>query len=236
MMLQSLISRLFLMFTLVVPGVNATVIHVDARNGSDRNTGAVGRPLRTLGRAASLVNERTTTGHVTIKIAPGVYPLAECVEFNSPLRFAEDARLVIEASILPDEPMWQPGLMPVILSTEDPRTGDAGQLTGTYSLKIKNSHVTVRGLKFLGNALSNNMHCCVERIGERLDDLIVTQCMFVGNKDTLNIYCAALATGDRFVVDHCIFYQCHGSVVFWDGIEGIAGKGNAMKYCIVDGG
>jgi hypothetical protein len=107
---------------------------------------------------------------------------------------------------------------------------------GTYSLKIKNSHVTVRGLKFLGNPLPLNWHACIERIGPNLDDLLVTQCMFVGNDDALNIYCGALATGDRFVVDHSIFYGCHGSVVFWDGIEGIPGKGNAMKYCIVDGG
>ena len=60
--------------------------------------------------------------------------------------------------------------------------------------------------------------------------------MFVGDKDALNIYCPAIATGDRFVVDHCIFYNCHASAVFWDGIEGIGGKGCAMRYCIVEGG
>jgi len=38
------------------------------------------------------------------------------------------------------------------------------------------------------------------------------------------------------VVDHCVFYNCHASTVYWDGPEGIGGKGCAMKYCIVDGG
>ncbi|MCK4887769.1 MAG: hypothetical protein KAS96_10295, partial [Planctomycetes bacterium] len=99
---------------------------------------------------------------------------------------------------------------------------------------MKISYVTIRGLKFLGNPSSNNWHACVERIGKDLDDLLITQCMFVGNPDTLDIYCAALATGDRFVVDHCVFYNCHASTVYWDGLEGVGGKGCAMRYCIVD--
>jgi hypothetical protein len=60
--------------------------------------------------------------------------------------------------------------------------------------------------------------------------------MFIGDKNTLDVYCPAIATGDRFVVDHCIFHNCHASAVFWDGLEGIGGKGCAMRYCIVDGG
>jgi hypothetical protein len=52
----------------------------------------------------------------------------------------------------------------------------------------------------------------------------------------LDIYCPVLADGDALVVDHCIFYNCHASAVFWDGPEGHVGHGNAMRYCIVDGG
>ncbi len=217
--------------------VSAATLYVDDRNGRDTNPGTEESPLRTIGRAASFVNSRTEGGPTTIKIAPGVYNLTECAEFKSPIDYTEQQRLVIEALILPDEAKWKPHLMPVILSTEDPaRAEQPTEEMGTYSLKIKNSHVTVRGLKLLGNPLLRNWHCCIERIGQNLDDLLVTQCMFVGNEDTLNIYCATLATGDRFVVDHSVFYGCHASVVFWDGIEGIPGKGNAMKYCIVDRG
>jgi hypothetical protein len=217
--------------------VLAATLYVDDRNGRDTNPGTRELPLKTIRQAASVVNGRTERGPTTVKIAPGVYNLTECAEFKSPIDYTEEQRLVIEALILPDESQWKPHLMPVILSTEDPaRAEQPAEEMGTYSLKIKNSHVTVRGLKFLGNPLPRNWHCCIERIGRNLDDLLVTQCMFVGNEDTLKIYCAALATGDRFVVDHCIFYGCHASVVFWDGAEGTPGKGNAMRYCIVDRG
>ena len=126
--------------------------------------------------------------------------------------------------------------MPVILSTEDPRKqGNLNGLTATYGIKIAVSHVTIRGLKFLGNPLSRNWHCCLSRIGDNLDDLLVTQCMFIGDKNVMDIYCAALATSDRFVLDHCIFRNCHACTVFWDGPQDLAGKGCSMRYCIVDG-
>jgi len=214
----------------------AETVHVDSINGNDTNPGTKEKPLRTIGRAAIMVNGRTEAGPTTIKIAPGIYNLTKSAVFQNARPYTEKDRLVIEAVILPDEPQWKPALMPVILSTEDPRKpGELDKLTESYSLRMPISHVTIRGLKFLGNPLANNWHCCISRIGENLDDLVVTQCMFVGDRDTFDIYCAALATGDGFVVDHNIFYNCHACVVFLDGLEGIPGKGNAMRYCIVDG-
>ncbi len=233
-------SRLLLaalVVMLLVRGANGATLYVDRLAGSDANSGTQEQPFRTLAKAAERVNGRTEAGPITIKIASGVYALSASVEFNSPLAFTEEDRLTIEAAVLPDDPRWKPALMPIILSTEDPRSpGRRDALTSTYSIKVKESHVTIRGLKFLGNPLLRNWHCCVERVGPKLDDLLVTQCMFVGNKEAANVYCAALATGDRFVVDHCVFYGCHAATVFWDGTEGIPGKGNAMRYCIVDGG
>jgi hypothetical protein len=126
--------------------------------------------------------------------------------------------------------------MPVVLSTEDPRKQDRlDGLTATYGIQIRVSHVTIRGFKFLGNPLLRNWHNCISRIGDNLDDLLVTQCMFIGDRDVIDIYAAVLATGDGFVVDHCIFRNCHACTVFWDGPQGIAGKGCSMRYCIVDG-
>ena len=125
--------------------------------------------------------------------------------------------------------------MPIILSSEDPRKPEnLNAHTETFSIKVQINHVTIQGLKFLGNPLSNNWHACIERVGKNMDDLVITQCMFVGDNDGMNIYCPVLATGDRFVVDHCIFKNCHASAVFWDGPGGISGKNCAMRYCIVD--
>jgi hypothetical protein len=216
--------------------LRAETIYVNGRDGSDKNPGTKGKPVRTVRRAAEMVNSGTESGPATIKIAAGIYSLSESVEFNSTRPYTEKERFVVEAAVLPDDPQWEPALMPIILSIEDPRQqGSLDELTATYGLKIGISHVTIRGLKFMGNPLSRNWHCCLSRTGDNLDDLLVTQCMFAGDRNAMDIYCAALATGDRFVVDHCIFLNCHACTVFWDGPQGIAGKGCSMRYCIVDG-
>lgn len=216
--------------------VVAATWYVDGKNGNDGNPGSRETPLRTIGEAAERVRKRSEGGPTTIKLAPGVYPLAKSVEFATDRPYTESDRLVIEALVLPDDAQWQPAAMPVILSTEDPRgPGGSAELTETYGFHIRTSCVTLRGLKFLGNPLSRNWHCPVSRIGENLRDLLVTQCAFLGDPDSLDIYSAVLASGDGFVVDHCIFSRCHAGPVFWGGEAGIAGKGNAMRYCIVEG-
>ncbi|MHC4203696.1 MAG: hypothetical protein ACYSTT_03540 [Planctomycetota bacterium] len=234
-------KRLKLFITVLVIAILTTnafaeTIYVDARNGSDKNPGTKDKPVRTVGLAAKIVNGSTGQGPAIIKIAPGIYNLTESVEFSGTGQYTEKERLVIEATKLPDDPQWKPALMPVILSTEDPRKQDRlDGLTATYGIKIRASHVTIRGLKFLGNPLSRNWHNCISRIGYNLEDLLVTQCMFIGDRDVMGIYAAVLATGDGFVVDHCIFRNCHACTVFWDGPQGIAGKDCSMRYCIVDG-
>jgi len=225
-----------LVFAMTAQSIVTETIYVDSRAGSDKNPGTNDRPVKTVGRAAEIINGGTEPGPTMIKIAPGIYNLTESVEFGSTRPYTEKKRLVIEAAVLPDDPQWKPALMPVILSTEDPRQqGSLDGLTGTYGIKIGTSHVTIRGLKFLGNPLLRNWHNCISRIGDNMDDLLVTQCMFIGDRDLIDIYSAVLATGDGFVVDHCIFRDCHACTVFWDGPLSIAGKGCSMRYCIVDG-
>jgi len=226
----------YLVVLMIAPNVIAETLYVNSKTGNDANPGTKEKPFRTIGQAASVVNGRTESGPTIIKIGPGIYNFTEAVVFENTRPYTEKDRLIIEASVLPDEPQWRPALMPVILSTEDPRKQEnLNAHTGTYGLQIKISYVTIRGLKFLGNPLPNNWYNPICRIGTNLEDFVVTQCLFVGDKDALDIYCATLATGNGFVLDHNIFYNCHACVVFWDGTEGIGGKGNAMRYCIVDG-
>ncbi|MBN2182087.1 MAG: right-handed parallel beta-helix repeat-containing protein, partial [Sedimentisphaerales bacterium] len=149
--------------------------------------------------------------------------------------YSQKNRLIIRASVLPDDPNWTPASMPILLSCEDPRVpGKPDAYTETYSIKVKINHVTIQGLKFLGNPTLNNMHGCVERIGKELDDLLIKQCIFIGDRYGAGIYAATLATGDRFVVEHCIFKGCAASAVYWDGLEEIGGRNCAMRYCIID--
>ena len=209
-------------------------LYVDARAGSDLTQGTKAEPLKTIARAAEWINERRGTDPATIVIAPGLYGLDHCITLGGNRNFSQANRLTLRASILPDDPAWRPELMPAILSVENPRSrGRADMPRETYSLKVKTSHVTIQGLRFLGNPAYRNWHCCIERIGDNLDDLLLTQCTFVGSRGSANIYCAALATGDRFIVDRCIFSECDACVVFWDGLDHIAGQGCAMRNCIV---
>jgi hypothetical protein len=235
-----LFSR-FILITLIcaIPalGAIARTIYVDSKFGDDVDPGTKQKPLRSLSKAAQIVNSKSQSDPATIKVQPGIYSLEKSVVFDRADRFTEKQRLIIEASILPDDPNWTPASMPVILSEEDPRKpGRLNSHTETYGIRIKVSHVTIRGLKFLGNPLTNNWHCGVSRIGENLKDLLITQCVFIGDTDGSSIYCGVLAVGDKFVVDHCIFYQCYAPVVLWDGPQNHIGRENAMRYCIVYGG
>ncbi len=221
---------------LALTAAGAVTLHVDSFLGSDTNPGTVGRPLRTLERAAEKVNEQAEPGAMTIRLAGGIYALPRAVVFENRRAFGKEQRLNIEAALSPDDPGWNPHTMPTILSIEDPgRSNQAGKSTSTYGLKIKMSHVTIRGLKFLGSPLPNNWYCPLECLATDLKDVQVTQCLFVGDPDTLDIYCAVITDGHQFVVDHCIFSGCHACAVFWDGGRGVVGTGNAMRYCIVEG-
>lgn len=221
---------------LALAAAGAVTLHVDSNRGSDTNAGTPDQPLRTLEQVSRLANAKVERGPLTIKLAAGIYALPKTVLFENQRAFAKEQRLILEASVLPDDPNWSPGQMPAILSTEDPRQpAQFEKSTQTYGLKIKMSHVTVRGLKFLGNPVPNNWYCPLECLATDLKDVMVTQCMFVGDPDTLDIYCAVISDGHQFVVDHCIFSGCHASAVFWDGGRGVVGTGNAMRYCIVEG-
>lgn len=220
----------------LVAGATAETLYVDSNRGQDTNPGTVAQPLKTIEKAALVANAKAEPEPLTIKLVAGIYALPTAVIFQSQHAFAKEQRLTIEASVLPDDPNWNPGAMPVIFSVEDPRpAGQPGKHTETYAMKIKMSHVTVRGLKFLGNPLPNNWHSPLECLATNLTDVEVTQCLFAGDPDTLDIYSAVITDGHQFVVDHCIFTGCHACAVFWDGGRGVVGKANAMRYCIVDG-
>jgi hypothetical protein len=55
----------------------------------------------------------------------------------------------------------------------------------------------------------------IVREGRTLDDLRITQCLFVGDKVSIPNHLAILASGQEIVVDHCAFYHCKDAIVFW---------------------
>jgi hypothetical protein len=221
-----------LVIAVLTHGVNAEVLYVDSTSGSDTNPGTKEKPIRTIARAASIVNDCNEPGPTIIKIEPGAYCIEETVEFKNSRQYTKDKRFIIEATVLPDVHNWTPALMPVVLSTVKGEGPDTEK--HAIALKIEVNHATVRGIKFLGNPRPRTWGYSIFRSGKRLEDLVVTQCMFVGDEQALPYNCPICANGQSLVVDHCVFYKCDIPAIFWDA-EGGVSKGNAMRYCIVDG-
>ncbi len=231
-MLTSSFIFVILAIAILAQGVIAEVLYVDSQNGNDANPGTKEKPVRTIARAAAIVNDSNEPGPTTIKITPGAYCIIEMVVFENSRQYTKDKRFLIEATVLPDDPNWTPALMPVVLSTV--KGGGPDTEKHAIALKIEVNYATVRGIKFLGNPRPMTWGYSVFRTSKGLEDLVVTQCMFIGDEQALPYNCSICANGQGLVVDHCVFYQCDIPAIFWDA-EGGVSKGNAMRYCIVDG-
>jgi hypothetical protein len=202
-------------------------LFVNADSGNDHSIGSKEQPLKTLNEAAERVNHANGKGAITIYLSEGIYGLNATVTFH-PVNwhFSKDERLTIRATVLPDDTGWNPGMMPVIVSTmpldfrpngrQDPIGG------ASYGIQIETSYVTIQGLRVLGTPVHERpkegmvkRNYPIVREGRNLDDLRITQCLFVGDELVIPNHLGVLASGQGIVVDHCVFYQCKDAVVYW---------------------
>jgi hypothetical protein len=222
---------------------SGSVLYLDPERGADANPGTKEQPLRTLSAAARRVNADTGAGAVTVMLAAGVYAVGEPALFKPARRsFTRNARLTIRAEVLPDDPAWTTQSMPVLIHTmslsaewmgrPDPFGGVA------YGMQFETSHVTVQGLRILGTPhieapSPKAIHRVypIAREGAGLDDLEVKQCVFAGNRETVEVHCGVLARGSGVVVDHCVFHGCKITAVYWTR----GAKGCAMRNTLVTG-
>jgi hypothetical protein len=72
------------------------------------------------------------------------------------------------------------------------------------------------------------------REGRSLDDLLITQCLFLGDEHATPNHLPILANGHGIMIDHCVFYGCKMSAVYWFA-EGGRSKGCGMRHCLVYG-
>jgi hypothetical protein len=216
----------------MAPVLFAEVLYIDDTNGNDANPGTEDKPLLTIARAAAMINESKEAGPTTIKLKPGAYSIPEMVVFENSRRYTKNERFIIEATVLPDDKDWTPAMMPVVLST----VKGEGSSTEKHAIaiRVELNHATVRGIKFLGNPRPRTWGYSIFRMNKGLDDLVVSQCMFIGDEQAMPYNCPICANGKGLVVEHCIFYKCDIPAIFWDA-EGGVSRGNAMRYCIVDG-
>lgn len=199
-------------------------LYVNPESGVDSNTGQKENPLRSLREAALRINTSEGEGAVTVFLSEGMYALDTTVRFEPTKRkFTRENRLTIRAEVLPDDPEWQHGKMPVLISTmpfeniPDDRLGGASN-----GIQIETSHVTIQGLRMLGSPVHERpqegkviRNYPIIREGRDLDDLRVTQCLFLGDIHAAPNHLPVLASGQGVVVDHCVFYGVKDAVVFW---------------------
>jgi hypothetical protein len=202
-------------------------IYLNPEFGSDINNGTKEQPLKSLYEAARRVNQANGKGAITIYLSEGLYGLDATVTFH-PVNwwFSKTERLTIRAEVLPDDASWNPAMMPVIISTMPlnfkPYGNDDPFKGASYGIQVETSHVTIQGLRVLGTPVHEKpaegfvrRNYPIVREGRNLDDLRVSQCLFIGDKQAIPNHVAILASGHGVVVDHCVFYHVKDAVVYW---------------------
>jgi hypothetical protein len=212
--------------------VQAQAVYIDSNTGNDNNPGTKESPVYSINKASEIIKSRDNNIY-TIKINPGIYVLDSHVSVSTE-KDITDKRIIIEASVLPDDASWTPEKMPVITSK-----AIKGEIPDSYhfvvSFLIDESHVTIRGIKFSGYFYPNARYFPIARFNKTKTDLLVEQCMFVGETDNSQIQCGIIAHGNEIIIDHCVFYKVRNTIVFFqDSGNGIK-NGNCLTNSIIFG-
>ncbi len=208
--------------------VQSISIYVNTTLGNDSNNGDKGSPFKSLSEAAKKVNTLNGAGSINVILSEGLYSLNETADFNPKnWKFSENSRLIITAELLPNDSQWEPAKMPIIVSAMHFKVekNNKNEITGgsNYGILIQSSHATIQGLRILGEpvheipkegVLIRNYPIVWE--GKDLSDLVVTQCLFLGNKFALPNHLGILANGTALNVNHCVFYGVKDAVVMWN--------------------
>lgn len=210
--------------------VRAQIVYVDCNVGDDKNSGTKEAPVFSIQKAAEILRNRDNNIY-TMKLNPGIYFLDHHVSISTEKEMTEK-HLAIEASILPDDPSWTPEKMPIIASR-----AMKGEFPASYhwmvSLLVDESHVIIRGIKFHGYFYPNARYFPVARFNKTKTDLLVDQCLFVGETNSSQIQAGVIAHGDEVKIDHCVFYKVRNTVVFFqDSGNGIK-TGNGITNSII---
>lgn len=226
-----LLLIIFLFFVCSIT-IQAQGVYVDSNSGDDNNEGTKEAPVYSIQKATDIVRSKNNYIY-TIKINPGIYVLDNHVSVETDKDMI-DKRIIIEASILPDDTSWTHDKMPVIANKSV-----KGEIPDNYnfvvSLLINESHVTIKGIKFHGYFYPHTRYFPVARFDKTKTDLLVEQCIFVGDANVSQIQAGVIAHGNEVKIDHCVFYKLRNTVVFFlDSGNGIK-NGNGLTNSIIYG-
>jgi hypothetical protein len=207
-------------------------IYVNSEIGSDQNSGTEKEPLKTIAAGIRAVNECNGKAPVTLTLFPGLYPLETNLSIEPNKNLTSSNRLTIAAAILPDDSTWRPESMPTIISIAMPEDIEGEKCTCTFN--IRSDHVTIRGIKFLGNPSLTTKHFSIYRTNDTLTDLKVAQCIFLGDEDALPVQVAVLINGHSAEVAHCVFSNCRWAAIFFHAENwSVPIKNSSMHHCLI---
>jgi hypothetical protein len=205
----------------------AQVFYVDSQNGNDMNTGDVRLPFKTIQKAIDIANKLTGQGGITIKMMPGLYLLSNRVDIN-PVRILDaNSKFIIESAIMPGDSLWTPLKMPVIVSNST--NNSETQFDHSTGFLVASGFVEFRGIKFYGN--SNplvNYYYPITRENPNLKNLVVSQCVFIGDKNAGIIQGGIWAHGVDININHNVFYQCRNAVLLFQNINNSVIRNNII--------
>lgn len=220
--LNYLLSIILLLVTRVS---QAQTVHVNAATGNDAANGKVETPVETLQRAIELAKTFKPGESVTVKVAPGLYTLRDQVVIDK--RNTDEAWLTIEAAAMPDDADWKPAQMPVIQSIS--ANNNKTQFQHAVGFLIAADHVRIRGLKFIGNGNPEvQYYYPVSRKDSTLTGLDVSQCYFIGERNSAPIQGSIWAHGAGIHVDHCIFYGTKNALLLFMAIRDFSLKNSVI--------
>jgi hypothetical protein len=198
--------------------LSAQTVYVDAIKGSAEAKGTIVDPLASLEKAIALAAGFTGDGPVVIKVAPGLYTISHQMDIRTGRGPGDTLPYTVEATFMPDDPDWQPAKMPVIQSVSS--NNSVKQFPHCAGFVASKNNVHFKGLKFVGNANPEVAYYYpISRENETLDGLEVSQCYFIGEKNSDPIQGAIWAHGAGTHVDHCIFYDCKNALLLFNSIK-----------------
>lgn len=211
-------SFLTILLFILATRLSAQTIFVDAIKGHNEAKGTITDPFASLEKAIALASGLSGKEPVTIRIYPGLYSLQHKLEIKTGKVADDTVKYTIEAVVMPDDTAWQPGSMPVIQSVSPDNS--TTQFVHAVGFLVAKSNVCLRGLKFLGNANpSVRYYYPVTRENETLKGLEISQCYFIGEKNSAPIQGAVWAHGAATKIDHCIFYGCKNALLLFKSIR-----------------
>ena len=199
--------------------LSAQTLYVDVSRGRDDAPGTQSEPLTSLEKAVVKANTFSGEEPITIKIAPGLYIIKSALAIRDESNRQVAEKYTFEAMVMPGDPEWAPAKMPVIQCMAD--SNRAGKLKHASSaFQVARNHVVIKGLKFTGNPNpASEYYYVIERRDSTLTGLEISQCYFIGEKNSAPIQGGVFAQGAGIRVDHCIFYGVKNAVMVFLGIR-----------------